>query len=44
MTDPLQPLPFSHDMNQITYTNSLLVQDERELLESMLQRNKDIFA
>ena len=41
---PLQPLLLSHDIDQITHTSSLLVQDELELLWNMLQRNKDIFA
>ncbi|KAL6313355.1 hypothetical protein AAG906_001066 [Vitis piasezkii] len=42
--DLLQPLRLSHDIDQITYTSSLLTQEELELLESMLKRNKDIFA
>ena len=42
--DPLQPLGLSHGTEQITYTSSLLAQEELELLESILKRNKDIFA
>ena len=44
MVDPLQPPLLSHDMDQITYTSSLLAQDELELLGNMFQCNKDIFA
>ena len=42
--DPLQPLCLSHDIDQITYTGSLLTHGELESLKSMLKRNKDIFA
>ena len=44
VADLLQPLRLSHDTDQITYTSSLLTQEELELLESMLKCNKDIFA
>lgn len=36
-TNPFQPLYLSHGTNQITYTSSLLMYDELELLGSMLQ-------
>ena len=42
--DPLQPLSLSHDIGKITYTSSLLTSDELELLESVFQWNKDVFA
>ncbi|RVW42656.1 hypothetical protein CK203_098275 [Vitis vinifera] len=42
--DPLQPLSLSHDTGKITYTSSLLTSDELELLESVFQWNKDVFA
>lgn len=35
--DPLQPLCLSHGTDQITYTSSLLMRDELELLGSVLQ-------
>lgn len=44
VVDSLQPLCLSHETDQITYTSSLLTQDELELLGNMLQHNKDIFA
>nr|CAN66079.1 hypothetical protein VITISV_018658 [Vitis vinifera] len=44
VADLLQPLRLSHDTDQITYTSSLLTQEELELLESMLKRNKDVFT
>ena len=42
--DPLQPLSLSHDTGKITYTSSLLTSVELELLESVFQWNKDVFA